>query len=297
MACERSRSRSRSQRRESASVRAVREAIEAAANNGEEFGECPCCFENMIGDAARHPPSVMLGMDGRRARQGSGGRCEHIICHSCLRNLQTKTCPICRAKFDVARKLPSMWTKPQEWFRLVDVDNSGTLTKGEVAKALMVMIPVNQVLLERHIAANWHKWDTDASGAVDRQEFTQLAQDVKRVLYKKTRSGRIANRLTAEHALPHSAAERPMPDIVSQPRGWFEYWDVDSSGSLDREECVRAIMLTFDLAGKLHDRRQCVETVRSVFELFDSDGSDCIDYEEFESCGLWESVCGILQED
>jgi hypothetical protein len=79
----------------------------------------------------------------------------------------------------------------------------------------------------------------------------------------------------------------PPPSLQELSR-WFDYYDVDRSGSLDREEVVNALLQT---TGNYAGMQSLRETVYGVWLNFDRDHSGGIDKREFMMPGgLGESL-------
>lgn len=96
-------------------------------------------------------------------------------------------------------------------------------------------------------------------------------------------------------AYSHSAAPAAggPPPPLSDLNRWFDYYDRDRSGSLDREELVNALVRTY----QSNDPQSIRETVYSIFPAFDTNGSGSIDRYEFTSPGgLGESLLSAMQQ-
>merc|ERR1712080_404124 len=127
-------------------------------------------------------------------------------------------------------------------------NKDGALCQKEVLEALKVVIPVNHEYLQRKIAEMWEVWDSDKSGTIEKREIHRLVEFVRRSLYRKKRSGEtISAERRVEDALPAGA----LPDVRTHSADWFRYWDTDRNGSLDQEECIRAIIHTMEHHGCL----------------------------------------------
>jgi len=87
-----------------------------------------------------------------------------------------------------------------------------------------------------------------------------------------------------------------VPDIRDK-RAWYDFWDKDGSGSLEKEEVVRALVKTLKLT---HDPAR-VQVMRSTIEctwgIFDPDGSGSIDRNEFllPGDGLADMILATVQ--
>jgi hypothetical protein len=83
------------------------------------------------------------------------------------------------------------------------------------------------------------------------------------------------------------ASEKPpaeIPDMRTDKNGWYQYWDEDNDGTLNREEVVRALLKTLKLTSDQGRVRQMRETIGAVWPIFDTDGSGTIDRDEFLRC-------------
>jgi len=106
-----------------------------------------------------------------------------------------------------------------------------------------------------------------------------------------------------------------VPDIRDK-RAWYDFWDKDGSGSLEKEEVVRALVKTLKLthdpvstphcraarhSSPLRARQARVQVMRSTIEctwgIFDPDGSGSIDRNEFllPGDGLADMILATVQ--
>ena len=72
-----------------------------------------------------------------------------------------------------------------------------------------------------------------------------------------------------------------IPDIRSDKEGWYRYWDEDNSGTLEKEEVVRALLKTLGLTSDQPRVQQMRATIDAIWPIFDTDGNNSIDREEF----------------
>merc|ERR1712146_606364 len=78
---------------------------------------------------------------------------------------------------------------------------------------------------------------------------------------------------------------RPVPSIQTDRNGWYDYFDEDGSGTLEKEEVVRALIKTFNLGTDVRELTKMRDTINVVWSLFDDDGSGEIDRDEFLRAG------------
>ena len=105
---------------------------------------------------------------------------------------------------------------------------------------------------------------------------------------------------------------------IRRAREWFQYWDDDNSGQLDKQEVLRALVKTFrigpDASGAgagagAGARRDFDELSRmrvlgiasmldSIWPIFDADNSGSIDIDEFTSTdGLCDTLLATMQHE
>jgi len=91
------------------------------------------------------------------------------------------------------------------------------------------------------------------------------------------------------------AAER-IPDIKSEKSAWFKFYDYDKSGTLEKEEVVRALCQTFKLGRDLERVNMMREIIGAVWGEFDHDGSGTIEEQEFfhPGTGLADTLVATL---
>ena len=63
------------------------------------------------------------------------------------------------------------------------------------------------------------------------------------------------------------------------------YWDEDENGSLDKEEVTRALLKTLGLTSDQERVQQMRAAVEAIWPIFDTDGSQSIDRDEFLKAG------------
>eukprot|EP00586_Coscinodiscus_wailesii_P019115 CAMPEP_0172516324 /NCGR_PEP_ID=MMETSP1066-20121228/275364_1 /TAXON_ID=671091 /ORGANISM="Coscinodiscus wailesii, Strain CCMP2513" /LENGTH=345 /DNA_ID=CAMNT_0013297757 /DNA_START=237 /DNA_END=1270 /DNA_ORIENTATION=- len=91
----------------------------------------------------------------------------------------------------------------------------------------------------------------------------------------------------------HSNGGPPPP--LSQLSAWFEYYDRDRSGSLDKEELISALIQTTG-ATHAHEAQSIRDTVYNTFAIFDGDRSGGISKREFcQRDGLGEILLATIK--
>ena len=104
----------------------------------------------------------------------------------------------------------------------------------QVVEALKATLPVDPDAFDRAAAESswWRQYDRDGSGFIEPHELPGLAQYVQ---------AEIARRRSSDGLIP---------EIRTNRQAWFAYWDEDESGSLDKEEVVRALLKTLRITSE-----------------------------------------------
>lgn len=179
-------------------------------------------------------------------------------------------CPECREPYEAITALPSLESSSiLEWFHAVDSDGDGRLSKAEVLQVLKAQYRLDWRALESHIDSLWLQWDQDGSGDL---AFHELTADEGLVHYVT------GNDVGCSFAVPQ--LEHKVPPL-SDTAAWFTFWDEDGNGSLDRQEVQRALIKTFNLGHDLQQINAMQETLAATWNIFDTDRSGEIDFEEF----------------
>lgn len=241
-----------------------------------DHAECPICFEPMLSA----PSCVLVNRSGKRV-------CQHMYHLCCAQDHQrsqsgTAHCAICRRDFVSLKEIPDFHENPKAWFKIADLDGDGQLSISEVTEVLKTVLPLDWRHAEAWIKQEWNRWDTDRNGTLSYKEIT------------RRRTGLLAS-LKAQNF----SILRPDPPShleESNLREWFNYWDEDGSGELDREEVIRALIKTLG-AGQHYERQAMIrEAVNGVWAIFDTDGSGEIDVEEFlQVDGLGQTLIATAQ--
>jgi Ca2+-binding EF-hand superfamily protein len=149
-------------------------------------------------------------------------------------------------------------TDPRGWFACCDIDFGGELSQYEVVEALGATLLCKRNRLEKHIRSHWSDWDPDGDGSITLSEFVRPGKGLRDWIIKHR-----SMLLSAEMEQGANAFLNKIPALDRHPRHWFQFWDKDASGTLEREELVRSLIRTFcvDERGKpliyaAHDMRE-----------------------------------------
>jgi len=123
---------------------------------------------------------------------------------------------------------------PRGWFQTCDADLSGSLDKEEIVNALGSMLLVDREKLQKTIDLNWSMWDPSGDGDIDVDEFLRPEDGLREFIIRNF----------ADFKKPAFDISQ-VPLMETHPVQWFEYWDRDGGGTLDREEFTRAMVKTF----------------------------------------------------
>ncbi|KAH9261377.1 hypothetical protein BASA81_000009 [Batrachochytrium salamandrivorans] len=253
-------------------------ALSNAQTLANEHNECSICCEEM----PLLPSGVLLDKQGKRI-------CRHYLhvkCAEMLINSGHNNCPTCRARFDSLQPVPNLETDARRWFQTVDFDGNGKLSKFEVLDLVKTFLGGMEVSkLEQEFDLFWRRWDRNGDGEISFSELCDpksgLMADFKHKFQRPTGSNQLG--------------ESPKLSVGTM-RQWFEYWDQDGNGSLDKDEVIRALIKTFSLSSDLYKVNELRDTVNNIWGAFDFDGSGEISQQEFvqREVGLGESLVASL---
>jgi Ca2+-binding EF-hand superfamily protein len=75
--------------------------------------------------------------------------------------------------------------------------------------------------------------------------------------------------------------QQMLRDTSTRGRGWFEQFDIDKSGRLEKNELVNSLLQTF--LGSHHVTRDAITSiVDGIWDAIDVDGSSCVSFDEFQ---------------
>merc|ERR1711964_155760 len=176
-------------------------------------------------------------------------------------------CPVCRTTFTGCTAIPDLFEYPERWFATIDYDGDKALSRQEITDVLKCYFEVDPKALEQHLEKNWHKWDADGNGTISPSEFRKYLLPFLQETHK-----------TLDDMKDYSG----IPDWSKDPRAWFDFWDYDRSGELERPEVVRALAKT--LKGKVTAEAIC-NILQALWGIFDPDADGGIDRNEFVKAG------------
>ena len=231
----------------------------AAVQQAVHHAECPVCFEQMHAEQS----GVMTASNGKRV-------CPHFMHLRCLNDIKrgggssTWKCPMCRAGFANVEPVPKLETDPSGWFKVVDMNGDGGLSRDELKYVLLAQIAIDEVILEEELAANFKKWDKNRDGVLKQDELMGLINYLR------------------EKARPVNIS---VPDIKKDKHAWYNHYDEDKNGSLQQDEVVRGLIQTFRFGHDPQRMQAIKQTVQAVWCIFDNDGSGSIEKDEFLRAG------------
>ena len=137
------------------------------------------------------------------------------------------------------------------------------LTQYEISMYLRAVTNITMSELEQLMSSDvWSIWDRDNSGGIDIYEFIDEKRGFVKFMYSKYPSV-----YTGEHAKAVSESD-VVPDIVSSPMEWFQYYDEDGSKTLSKDELFRAVVHLFQPFYDFTDVSHLLDGKRSVTSLF-----------------------------
>jgi hypothetical protein len=151
-----------------------------------------------------------------------------------------------------------------------------------VLTVIRAQIPVDWRKIDKDLGSLWAQWDPESSGALGKAQLVG-ADGLLEFVSKK-----YPPRLREYKHVPH----------VTDKRAWFKFWDEDDSGTLEKDEVVRALIKTFgikDDVAHIQDVRSMVESIWCVFDLDDSGGIDLTEF--LLEDGLGDSIMAAFAVD
>lgn len=205
---------------------------------GKEF-ECPVCFFELY----KFPQAIIKKHSKRVCCHYFHFECGLYLLKTLRKSKLGATCPVCGLPFAEVSQMPDICQQPRDWFATVDADFSGELSQLEIVEGLGATLPVTRKKLAKVINNNWHLWDPDGDDSISMNEFVMPDLGLRDWILAHFQA--IAT--YAEEKRKH----RP-PQLDQSPIQWFAYWDADGSGTLDREELVRALIRTYSITPDGH---------------------------------------------
>ena len=99
----------------------------------------------------------------------------------------------------------------------------------------MRQLPVDWRKLEENLPDMWHTWDRDGDGTLG---FDELMHPVNGLLaFVRSAFGKGGGGGGGA-----GGGDAAAPDLRTQALAWFDYFDEDHGGTLDKDEVVRAII-------------------------------------------------------
>ena len=247
------------------------------------YNECCLCFFEL-----HLVPAAILRYQSKRS-------CVHYLHSICAESYKTRmekrnkrlNCPICYKRFTEVKTLPDLLRDPRLWFQLCDTDLTGSLDKNEVLEGLLAVLPVDRVRLEKSINDAWATWDLSGDGSIEMEEFQNAETGLRAFLvrnyniFRKTRNQRNEN--------------DNVPSLDAEPRRWFDYWDYNHSGTLERIEVARALIKTFCVTAwsdpLIHRANDIAELTFSLWDMLGYSSRAKLTFDEFmKPFGLADQV-------
>jgi len=233
------------------------------------YADCAC------GDLLAPDPVVYLTKDNKKV-------CRHFFHLACYKHLLkdgVTTCFFCHKHFDGSIQIPNMVEDPEGWFAVAKSDESDNASYRNILELLGASMHLDHRRLEAELPDVFKKLDTDGDGCLSLKEM--MAE-----------TGLVAY---AKDFIPKPQDFSKIPNIRTDSRKWFLFWDEDKNGRLDQEEVVRALLKTFFRGKSLDVIREFHQIVQALWPDMDLDGSMDIDHKEFTSpTGLYQYVVANL---
>eukprot|EP01062_Namystynia_karyoxenos_P006014 TRINITY_DN120_c1_g3_i1.p1 TRINITY_DN120_c1_g3~~TRINITY_DN120_c1_g3_i1.p1 ORF type:complete len:363 (+),score=96.79 TRINITY_DN120_c1_g3_i1:90-1178(+) len=181
----------------------------------EDHAECPVCFDPL----AKCPLSAFVDAQGKRS-------CRHYFHFECVTDLPQKVCPMCRSAYHSVLQVPDPLADPAAWLRIVDSDGSGFLTLQQAQEVLRATLDVDEAACDKAVAEQWPKWTGGSEGRLGPKELPGALEFMRQHL----------------PARPKPAAPPRLGRDHASKMAWFDFWDADGTGFLDRNQVTRAFI-------------------------------------------------------
>ena len=253
-------------------LRTLIEEGKARAEIASEFAECAICFFEL-----HLFPVAVLRYQSKRS-------CAHYFHSSCASGYKTSRershervgCPICHKRFTEVKCLPDLLEDPRMWFQLCDTDLTGSLDKKEVLGGLLAVLPVEKSRLEKSINDGWSDWDSSGDGNIELKEFIDPENGLRNFLMKN---------YNVFKKSADNNHHKSVPSLDLDPRGWFDFWDYNKSGTLERIELARALIKTYCVTAWgdpiLHKASDMYVLALSIWESLGYKPREKLGFEEF----------------
>lgn len=230
--------------------------------------------------------------------------CEHYVHHLCghhhLKIAKLKQdpavqkgcaeCPLCGSSYNDLKVLPDPMVDPRGWFQCCDVDCSDSLDPTEIIEGLGARYPIPRKKLEQVLKDHWYEWDPNGDGVLSLREIVQKEpRGLKDFLCEYMTTLRQKQKEKGLTGMGGAQLDWNIPDIDTHPKQWFDYWDVDGSGTLEPNEMVRALIRSFCITSDGEPNYQRAFVMRGLaMALWEECGYhpwDSIDFETFMQPG------------
>lgn len=180
----------------------------------------------------------------------------------------------------------SLSEDPESWFQAYDSNSDGLLSQSDCIFGLsQTFITLDSNSASSLITALWSLFDTDSSGQLSMDEFVKAGGLCDTLLAQLN----CITSVSTNHSVPPrpSATGALISDISKNPRKWFQTFDGNNDGLLEKGDCIEGIRMTFETLD--------FETIRylldTLWPIFDSDGSGSLTMDEFlKPGGLCEMI-------
>jgi len=184
---------------------------------------------------------------------------------------------------------PPPLSDTKRWFEHYDFSDDGYLSQEEVTQGLFETLKAKgekeKECIRDSIERSWPVFDDDYSGKIDKWEFlVKGGLHDYLILFEQEWKERPSDRsscnflsLHVKGSLRHSYV---MPPPISQPRRWFDHFDIDRSGYLTAKETINGLYSTFNATSS--ERRKAIrKIVTSSWDDYDLNDDGLISLDEF----------------
>lgn len=203
----------------------------------ERLGECGLCFERLAGEECA---ALVGGKEQKRI-------CTHLFHNKCIGQApaggRCGRCVLCNEVYSGLRVIPPI-TEPVAWFKIMDVGQTGCLSKDEFYHGVLATFNIEPLPTKRQLDVVWDARGFSENGGATCKEI--LGRYGLIWMFQRTgeRNAEAKHQVASAVSQLHHVRMN-CPKFASDMAGWFCHWDSSETGTLEREEVARGLVRTF----------------------------------------------------
>lgn len=193
------------------------------------------------------------------------------------------------------KPIPSLSTKPKEWFSHFDVVDRGALNKIQIINGLIATFDANsekeQTAIRENVGRIWSKFVTKQDGTISKFEFllsNGLADKLKSmdltVPQPQSRNSFVSATATGTSSSSPQLAAIDPPSLTTPSlltRGaWFDYFDTNNYGHLTQNQVIHGLIVTFR-AKEVVQQNNISHFIQQLWPSYIGNANDCLSRDGF----------------